>query len=155
VSLIFESFSYVYQRSGNLSLVSRDEIRAFKYAWAKFDPEGTGYIPKEDFTKLLGYLSGIFAMRIHQDENYQITNILGDCRTDATGAGIIDGVDIDALNRRLSIMPINKIRRQRFLFNLFYEECMVTADRDNGIGFNQLLITLAHYNIINDSKSLR
>lgn len=144
----------MYQRSGNLPSLSRDEIRAFKRSWSKFDPRGEGYIPKEDFGKLLGNLSGILSMQIHED-NYRVTSILEDCRTDATGAGIIDGVDIDSLNRRLSMMPIHKIRRQRYLFNLFYEECMVTADRDLGIGFNQLLITLAHYKIINDSKSLR
>lgn len=144
----------MYQRSGNLSSLSRDEIRAFKYAWSKFDPEGTGYIPIEDFAKLLGQLSGIFAMRIHED-TYRVRSILEDCRTDAIGPGIIERVDIHLLNRRLSMIPVHKIRRQRLLFNLFYEECMVTVDRDLGIGFNQLLITLAHYKIINDSKSLR
>ena len=144
----------MYQRSGNLSAVSRDETRAFKYAWSKFDPEGTGYIPKEDFGKLLGDLGGIFSMHIHE-EPYTVKSILDDCHTDAMGPGIVDGVDIDSLNRRLSMIPIHKIRRQRFLFNLFYEECMVTADRDFGVSFTQLLITLAHYKIINDSKSLR
>ena len=54
VSLVFESFSYVYQRSSGLSVLSRDEIRRFKQAWATFDPDGTGYIPKEAFPKLLG-----------------------------------------------------------------------------------------------------
>lgn len=54
VSLIFESFSYVYQRSSGLSVVSREEIRRFKEAWATFDPLGTGYISKEAFPKLLG-----------------------------------------------------------------------------------------------------
>ena len=54
VSLIFESFSYVYQRSSGLSVVSRDEIRRFKQAWATFDPDGTGYISKTAFPKLLG-----------------------------------------------------------------------------------------------------
>jgi hypothetical protein len=54
VSLIFESFSYVYQRSNGLSVVSRDEIRRFKQAWAEFDPNGTGYISKEKFPRLLG-----------------------------------------------------------------------------------------------------
>ena len=54
VSLIFESFSYVYQRSSGLSVVSREEIRRFKQAWATFDPEGTGYISKEAFPRLLG-----------------------------------------------------------------------------------------------------
>ena len=58
VSLIYESFSYVYQRSGGLSgvsrEVSREELRRFKQAWATYDPEGTGYISKEAFPKLLG-----------------------------------------------------------------------------------------------------
>jgi voltage-dependent calcium channel len=53
VSLIFESFSYVYQRSSGLSVISREEIRRFKQAWAEFDPNGTGYISKEVFPRLL------------------------------------------------------------------------------------------------------
>ena len=54
VSLVFESFSYVYQQSSGLSVLSRDEIRRFKQAWATFDPDGTGYIPKDAFPRLLG-----------------------------------------------------------------------------------------------------
>lgn len=54
VSLIFESFSYVYQRSSGLSVVSREEIRRFKQAWATYDPEGTGFISKDAFPRLLG-----------------------------------------------------------------------------------------------------
>lgn len=54
VSMIFESFSYVYQQSSGMSIVSRDEIRRFKHAWADFDPNGTGYISKEQFPRLLG-----------------------------------------------------------------------------------------------------
>ena len=59
VSLIYESFSYVYQRSSGLSVVSRDEIRRFKQAWATFDPDGTGYISKEAFPRLLGVSSSL------------------------------------------------------------------------------------------------
>lgn len=54
VSLIFESFSYVYQRSSGMFVLSRDEIRRFKEAWATFDPDGTGYISKDVFPRLLG-----------------------------------------------------------------------------------------------------
>lgn len=54
VSLIFESFSYVYQRSSGLYAVSREEIRRFKQAWATYDPNGTGYVTKEQFPRLLG-----------------------------------------------------------------------------------------------------
>jgi voltage-dependent calcium channel len=54
VSLIFESFSYVYQRSSGLYAISREEIRRFKQAWATYDPDGTGFISKEQFPRLLG-----------------------------------------------------------------------------------------------------
>ena len=54
VSMIFESFSYVYQQSSGMSIVSRDEIRRYKQAWAEFDPNGTGFISKEQFPRLLG-----------------------------------------------------------------------------------------------------
>ena len=61
VSLIFESFSYVYQRSSGLSIVSREEIRRFKQAWATFDPEGTGFISTEDLPRLLGVSAALFS----------------------------------------------------------------------------------------------
>lgn len=51
VSLIFESFSYVYQRSS--FSISRHEIRRFKEAWASLDREGTGFISREAFPGLL------------------------------------------------------------------------------------------------------
>lgn len=54
VSMIFESFSYVYQQSSGMSVVSRDEIRRFKQAWAEFDPDGTGFISKQQFPRFLG-----------------------------------------------------------------------------------------------------
>lgn len=54
VSLIFESFSYVYQRSSGLYAISREEIRRFKQAWAEYDPAGSGFISKEQFPRLLG-----------------------------------------------------------------------------------------------------
>lgn len=54
VSLIFESFSYVYQRSSGLYAISREEIRRFKQAWATYDPSGSGFVSKEAFPRLLG-----------------------------------------------------------------------------------------------------
>lgn len=66
VSLIFESFSYVYQQSSGLSAISREEIRRFKQAWATIDPEGTGFISKERFPRLLGVR---FAVRMFSTDN--------------------------------------------------------------------------------------
>ncbi|KAJ5553915.1 hypothetical protein N7513_003874 [Penicillium frequentans] len=179
VSLIFESFSYVYQRSSGLYAVSREEIRRFKHAWATYDPDGTGFITKEQFPRLLGELSGIFSMRIYDGE-FTVGAILDQCRTNARDSvvsfhsslhtrsqeslnpmmhpraeDIVDEVNLKELNRILNRIPVNTIRERRQRLNIFYEEVLVSADPDRGISFHQCLMILAHYNVISDSKSLR
>ncbi|KAL8826799.1 MAG: hypothetical protein Q9170_007267 [Blastenia crenularia] len=159
VSLIFESFSYVYQRSSGLSVVSREEIRRFKEAWATYDPEGTGFISKEKFPRLLGELSGVFEMRIY-DGDHSVGSLLADCKVDTRGMdppppGVVEGVDLDALNRRLATIDVAEIRRRRKRMELFFQEIMVSADVDQGINFTSCLMILAHYNIISDGKSLK
>ena len=158
VSLIFESFSYVYQRSSGLSIVSREETRRFKQAWATFDPEGTGFIPKESFPRLLGELSGVFEMRIY-DGDHTVGAILEQCRVETRGAespaGVVHGVNLAALNRVISTLDIAEIRRRRGQLNHFYQEVLVSADPDRGIPFTTCLMILAHYKVITDKNSLR
>ncbi|KAI4729071.1 hypothetical protein E4T49_03176 [Aureobasidium sp. EXF-10728] len=162
ISLIYESFSYVYQRSSGLSVISREEIRRFKQAWAEFDPSGSGYIPKEKFPRLLGELSGVFEMRIY-DGDFTVSNIIADCTSRPHRAhplgldGPKDGpqIDLEKLNERLSEIPVLEIQRRRKRMNIFYEEVLVSADPDRGVEFNSLLMILAHYKVINDNKSLR
>ncbi|KXH43737.1 ion transporter [Colletotrichum simmondsii] len=165
VSLIYESFSYVYQRSSGLAAVDRDEIRRFKEAWRSVDPAGTGFISKDAFPRLLGELSGVFEMRIY-DADDSVRQILEDVRNDASTSGARHmsiasasnysaGIDIQRLNRRLAQIDVVKVRERRRRFNIFFEEVMVSADPDKGISFTSVLMILAHYNIINDSKSLK
>lgn len=163
VSLIYESFSYVYQRSSGLSSLSREELRRFKEAWALFDPQGTGFIQKAQFPRLLAELSGSFRMRIYDDED-SVRRILDDVRAN-TAAGrsnsvgtthsLTGDIDLEVLNERLSQINVQKVQERRHRFNLFYEEVLVSADPDRGISFTSVLMILAHYNVINDSKSLR
>nr|POF21044.1 calcium-channel protein cch1 [Quercus suber] len=162
ISLIYESFSYVYQRSSGLSVISREEIRRFKQAWAEFDPNGIGYITKEQFPKFLGELSGIFEMRIY-DCDFSVQSLIEDCKLAPvrTSALPVDGatgtreIDLDKLNRRLAELPVEQIRARRARMNTFYEEVLVSSDIDRGISFTALLMILAHYKVINDNKSLR
>ncbi|KAJ5902179.1 hypothetical protein N7495_002707 [Penicillium taxi] len=178
VSLIFESFSYVYQRSSGLYAVSREETRRFKQAWATFDPEGTGFISKEQFPRLLGELSGVFAMQIYDGE-FSVGAILERCRTSPRRNssysfqasrnmrpgdsliqsnlknGLADGIDLQELASIIDRIPVNTIRERRQRLNNFYEEILVSADHARGISFHQCLMILAHYNVISDSKSLR
>jgi hypothetical protein len=162
VSLIYESFSYVYQRSSGLSVISREEIRRFKQAWAEFDPNGTGFISKDVFPRLLGELSGIFEMRIY-DGDFTVGSLIEECSTNPrrTSGLPVQGlkesaeIDIKKLNRRLAELPIAEIRRRRQRMNTFYEEVIVSSDPDRGIQFTSLLMILAHHKVINDNKSLR
>ncbi|KAG5953359.1 hypothetical protein E4U53_005835 [Claviceps sorghi] len=162
VSLIYESFSYVYQRSSGMSVVDRDEIRRFKEAWRNVDPAGTGFISKDQFPKLLGELSGVFKMRIYQPED-SIAQILEDVRNSSSptrhssiAATKSDGdVNLDRLNQRLSRLDVAGIRERRRRFKIFFGEVLVSADPDKGIAFTDVLLILAHYNIINDNKSLK
>jgi hypothetical protein len=161
VSLIYESFSYVYQRSNGLSVVDRDEIRRFKEAWRSVDPQGTGWISKEKFPRLLGELSGVFEMRIydHGDSARQILeDIRGDDATSVRHQSIASvshllqtGVDLQKLNQRLNQIDPVRVRKRRHRFALFYEEIMCQADPERGVSFTHVLMTLAHYNIIDEN----
>ncbi|KAI0829966.1 Ion transport protein-domain-containing protein [Hypoxylon sp. FL0890] len=162
ISLIYESFSYVYQRSSGMAHIDRDEIRRFKEAWRSVDPAGTGFISKEAFPRLLGELSGIFEMRIYDAED-SVHQILEDIRDDETSmrhssiatTSNLGGVNIQRLNQRLNEIDVQKVRERRRRFNIFYEEVMVSADPIQGISFTTVLMIMAHYKIISDSKSLR
>ncbi|KAL3473327.1 Ion transport protein-domain-containing protein [Aspergillus californicus] len=159
VSLIFESFSYVYQRSSGLYVISREELRRFKQAWAEFDPEGTGYITKEQFPRLLRELTGNFEVRIYQGE-FMVPRILDECKVDKRDSllahrRVFEGVDLDKLAKIVRKIPVNTVRERRKRLNEFYEEILVSADPVHGISFHSCLMILAHYNVISDSKSLR
>lgn len=162
VSLIYESFSYVYQHSSGLGKVTREEIRRFKQAWATLDPDGTGFITKEQFPRLLGELSGVFEMRIYSQED-SVRRILEDVQTQPTSGRITSmasvsgtsGVNLKALNERLAMIDPVEVRRSRARYNVFFEEVMVSADVDRGISFTSVMMILAHYNVISDNKSLR
>ena len=160
VSLIFESFSYVYQRSSGLARINRKELRRFKQAWATYDPEGTGWISKDVFPKLLGELSGAFEMRIYAGSEQSVHRILEVCAAKTRGnetppPGVVHGVDLARLNHELSKIDVGDIKRRRERMEIFYQEIMVSADPDRGINFTTCLMILAHYNVISDNKSLR
>lgn len=160
VSLIFESFSYVYQRSNGLSVVSREEIRRFKQAWATFDPDGTGFIPVDVFPRLLGELSGVFEMRIYAGGDHSVGRILESCAVEHRGnetppPGTVHGIDLAELNRQLRMIDVHDVRRRRQRMEIFFQEILVSADKDRGVNFTSCLMILAHYNVISDSKALR
>lgn len=99
-------------------------------------------------------------MRVYDGE-FTIGSLLEQCRVDHRGSmpspsgRIVEGVDLDKLSMILDRIPVDVIRERRERLNAFYEEVLVSADVVRGISFHSCLMILAHYNVINDSKSLR
>lgn len=46
--VVVQSFSYIFRVGGKI-ILNREEMRAFKKAWAEFDVERTGFLPRRDF----------------------------------------------------------------------------------------------------------
>lgn len=93
------------------------------------------------------------------DGEHSVHRILEDCTVETRGIdplpGVVDGVDLAKLNARLNTIDVPEIRRRRARMELFFQDIMVDANVDTGIGFTSCLMILAHYNVISDSKSLR
>jgi voltage-dependent calcium channel len=97
-------------------------------------------------------------MRVYEGD-YTIRALMEDCTVEPGEVykrrRVIDGIDIDLLNARLRHIPIEDVRMKKQRMEVFYQEMMLSADPDLGISFKNTLMTLAHYNVIEDSRSLR
>lgn len=149
VSLIYENFSYVSRNPDNN--VNRDELRKFKAAWFKFDPEGTGYIAKDDLYKLLANCEGYFSLKIH-DRKWRVPEILANSQA-ATGEKY--GVDLRALNKELRKYPATDAMHQRRLVEKFCHHAFMLADPQRGINFNALLVQFPFYKDLKYSECLK
>lgn len=98
-------------------------------------------------------------MRIYE-EPFTVHEILRKARVEqrsSTGRTlrVVEGINLNTLNKCIAEIPKQKIQKQRQIYTLFYEECLVSADKDYGVEFGTVLLVLAHYKIINDNKSLK
>lgn len=62
--MVVENFSYVFQLTGGAKSITRDEMRAFKKAWAKFANPKTQRIERNRFVPFLAvrsYSSSLFS----------------------------------------------------------------------------------------------
>ncbi|CED84829.1 high-affinity cell membrane calcium channel [Phaffia rhodozyma] len=156
--IVVESFSYVFQVPGKASL-NREEIRAFKKAWALFDPNRTGYIIKEQFIPFFAKLSGVFEVRTYPREA-SVTNLLPLCQptADTLESDIIIGkfhtIDVRALRVLLSKIDFTQVRQRKALNVRLYHEAIISEEAGKGISFANMLILLSHYKLIDDEHAL-
>lgn len=153
ISLVYESFSYVYQGfTIKTGTISRNELRQFKDAWALVDPKGTGYIPPSSLAQFTSRIFGALSMRVY-DSEFSIANLLRDC---TYRLPLHPGeLNLGKLNERLQKLPVRDIQSRRLTMNRFRTELLLTSDPRHGISFTTALITLINYKIIDNREYLR
>ena len=151
ISLVYNNFSYVYQRSGSMSVISRDEIRRFKSTWAQFD-DGTGHVQKDQVARFLSKLEGAFEVRIYPAE-FSVRSILAQSQRSDPSTSSNPGIDTKAMAQILRNMDANEIRKRRRSYNRLYTELM-QRESHKGISFTAMLLIISHNKFVDENKSL-
>lgn len=153
ISLVYESFSYVYQPFAmTTGTLSRTELRHFKDAWARVDPKGTGYIPPSSLAQLTSRISGALSTRIY-DAEFSIPSLLRDC---TYRLPLHPGdINLALLNTRLQHLPIPEIQSRRRTLNRLHMELLRTSDPQHGISFTTALTTLITHKILDNREYLQ
>ena len=151
-------------------------MRAFKKVWAEFANQKTGFLERNRFVPFFAVcsaathfimklaihialcqkLSGIFEARIYPVE-YSTPNIMAtskDTRDYAWSAKVVDGIDLNKLQKVLDGIDYAAIRRRRNLYSRLYHEASISHQQGRGISFTDMLLLLAHHKLIVDRDAL-
>ncbi|ODQ66645.1 hypothetical protein NADFUDRAFT_22699 [Nadsonia fulvescens var. elongata DSM 6958] len=154
VSLIYENFSYVYQHEGSaFTHITREEIRIYKNAWVKFDPQGTGYISTDQLYSFLRSLDGVFSMRIY-DGLYTIPILLEDSAARLEEDDLYD-VDWRSLNKSTRSIPVDGIKKRRRIYEMFCEQALMESHPRKGISFHKLLLQIPLCKSVDEKRCLK
>ncbi|KAK7047557.1 calcium channel protein [Paramarasmius palmivorus] len=157
--VVVESFSYVFQSTGGAKSITREQMRSFKKIWAEYANPKTEHLERQNFVPFFGKLSGVFEVRIYPTE-WSIPNIVAACKdTSNTEPSwmrprVVDGVDLDKLERALNSIDYTAIRKRRALYCRLYHEATIAHQPGKGISFTDMLMLLAHHKLIVDHEAL-
>ncbi|KAJ7243891.1 Ion transport protein-domain-containing protein [Mycena haematopus] len=155
--VVVENFSYVFQTSGNSKSITRAQMRSFKKVWAEFANPKTGYLERSRFVPFFGKLSGVFEARIYPAE-FSVPNIQARCKPSndsqyAWPGRIVDGVDLNKLEKALKEIDYTAIRKRRAVYARLYHEASISHE-GRGMSFTDMLFLLAHHKLIVDRDAL-
>lgn len=64
-------------------------------------------------------------------------------------------VDATKISRVLNSLDFSQTRQRRDMYNRLFQEALVIQEPGRGITFNNMLLLLAHYKMIDDDKALK
>ncbi|KAJ6583225.1 hypothetical protein B0H10DRAFT_2340382 [Mycena sp. CBHHK59/15] len=128
--------SYVFQTSSSSKSITRAEIRSFKKVWAEFANPKTGYLERSRFVPF-------FAAQCKPSTESEY----------ARPGRIVDGVDLNKLEKILKGIDYTSIRKRRAVYSRLYHEASI-SQHGRGISFMDMLLLLAHHKLIVDRDAL-
>lgn len=150
LAAVVENFSAVITSQEGRSALDREQLRAFKRAWAAFDHNGSGRIPAHDIAPLLSQLRGAFDTRIWPAQ-YSLSALRVTCRNPDDGM-----VDLKRLQAVLRTIDADELQVRKRKKNFLHHEALLKAHEDpkNRIAFRDLLLLVIRYCLVDDEKAL-
>lgn len=149
---VVENFSYVFYLPGKTSL-SREQLRAYKRAWAETDLDRTGRISRYQVGTLLYKLSGVLEVKPYPAD-LSVRNLVALASASPSAASVVEGaracVDTRKLAEVLSRFDFDLVKQRRQRFERLYRE----AGLPDGISFPGMLELLAHHVLVDDELAL-
>jgi hypothetical protein len=161
--VVVENFAYVAQLYGRVKSLNREEMRAFKRIWAEVDVDRTGFLKRKQFPLFFSRLRGAFEVRIYPEDSSvgallrysSVSSMPSSTLLPPEYPGLQAGVDLALLEKKLRGIDHEAISRRRKLYNRLFHEAMLSADRQKGLSFNEMLFLLAHYKLRQDDGALQ
>ncbi|KAG7834187.1 hypothetical protein KL943_003483 [Ogataea angusta] len=156
ISVVINSFSYVYNSSGPHSLLTRDEIRKFKRSWREFDPDGSGFIDPSQLQPFLSSLDGVLSYKVYP-EKFSIPNITSQWITKHSNDPYELEYDFEKLDEIMATIDFRKVKERRRRYNRLIIEAylkMVQTSDGPKIEFTKLLLQIGYYSRFQDSTCL-
>ncbi|CUS21344.1 LAQU0S03e00408g1_1 [Lachancea quebecensis] len=154
VSLILESFSYLYHAgSGSKSVASRDEIRKFRNAWRKFDPDGVGEIETGLLPRFMHSFDGRLSYKIWEGR-LSVNNLIKNYMKVNPSDPYDVEVDLVGLNKELESIDKKKIIERKTQYRRFIQEARHLSAFNNGIKFSKIIQQIPLYTAYNPQDCL-
>ncbi|KAJ1936978.1 hypothetical protein FBU59_004889, partial [Linderina macrospora] len=181
IGVVTDNFQYCYQSSSSYKLLSRQEIRQFRVTWWRFDPEGTGYIPREKYAAFFSKLKPPFNVGMYGDRlklkhlvkalnrpshgknksvhveidriRYTHSNVGAYTHPIPDNEPLQYDLNISELERCLRHADPYQMRLNRREFNRIYQEALLIDNPKRGMGFTQMLIFLARKKMVDPATA--
>ncbi|KAI7904858.1 Ion transport protein-domain-containing protein [Cokeromyces recurvatus] len=171
--IVIDNFSFTFDKRNQFTLITRTDLRNFRFAWATVDPKATGYISVSQVPKFLSLLEGVLSVKIYEKEHSIRSLLEASNQVDADTSHLVSmslsntrkpvkyfnnnmkgekPFNLYELNQRLASIDPQIIKQKQRQYTEVYQEILNSASY-RGVSFHSMLEILA-IRLVDVSKSL-